>query len=137
MKYDLIFYMSRKTSNCEKRIEQYLSPFGFEENRVISCTAPVELGEILCKSLTLCHLCIVVGGLMHDSDENISTVLSRVFSNAGISLQNIRKLQSESGLTGYLVRYKSQAIVVFPDSPDDIEEMLDNKLADYLQKSFI
>ncbi|MBQ0098567.1 MAG: hypothetical protein KBS62_06515 [Oscillospiraceae bacterium] len=128
--------MSRKTSNCEKRIEQYLKPIGFEENRVLSCTTPLDLGEILCKSLTLCHICIIVGGLDHNSDENISTVLSRVFSNAGISLQNVRKLQSESGQTGYLVRYKSQAIIVFPDSPDDIETMLDNKLAEYLEKSF-
>lgn len=136
MKYDLIFYISKKTSYCSRMIKRYLKPIDFEENRVLSCTAPTTLGDMLCKSLTLCPLCIVVGGLSVNSDENTETVISRAMSSAQMSLQNVRKLQSENGQTGYILQYKKQIVLLFPDSPDDIESMLDTSLTEYIKKSF-
>ena len=137
MKYDLIFYIAKKTGYCEKRLGRILSGIGFEPNRVVSAVSPTMLGEEVTHSLRLCRLAVIVGGLRSPDDDNLETVLSRVFSVAGIPLTNMRRLTYAPGgdnSAGYIIRYKSQMLLALPDDPDAIEAMLSYEVLDYLRE---
>lgn len=134
MKYDLIFYIAKKTGYCEKRLRRLLGAIGGEPHRIVSATSPNLLGEEVTHSLRICPLAVIVGGLRSLSDDNLATVLSRVFSLAGIPLSNMRKLSSESGAEGYIIRYKSQMILALPDSPEEIEDMLSEEVLAYIKE---
>lgn len=132
MKYDLIFYMSKKTSYCEKALRRSLSAIGGEPHRIVGATSPTELGAEVSRSLSVCPMAVIIGGFGSDEDDNLATVLSRVFSNSALTLDNMRRLSSESGETGYIIKYKSQILLALPDSPEDISDMLTDDLLSYI-----
>lgn len=132
MKYDLIFYISKKTSYCEKALRKALGKIGGEPHRIVGATSPTELGAEVSRSLSICPMAVIIGGLGSDEDDNLATVLSRVFSNSPLSLDNMRRLSSESGESGYIIKYKSQILLALPDSPEGISEMLTDDLLSYI-----
>ena len=132
MKFNLIFYLSRKTSYCEKALKKALAPIGGEAHRIPSATTPVELGAQVSRGLRLCPLIVIIGGFNSFEDDNLRVVLSRVFSNSSLTLENMRKLSAKSGSEGYIVRDKNQILLAFPDSPDDITEMCSEELLEYI-----
>ena len=132
MKYNLIFYLSRKTSYCEKALKKALAPIGGEAHRITSATTPVELGAQVSRGLRLCPLTVIIGGFNSFEDDNLRVVLSRVFSNSSLTLENMRKLSAKSGSEGYIVRDKNQILLAFPDSPDDITAMCSEELLGYI-----
>lgn len=138
MKYDLIFYIAKKTGYCEKRLKRVTNPIGCEIHRIVSATSPSMLGEEVIHSLRLCRLAVIVGGLRSPDDDNLATVLSRVFSLAGIPLSNMRKLTApdadEDNAEGYIIRYKNQMILALPDDPDAIEAMLTQDVLEYIKE---
>ncbi len=136
MKYDLLFYKSRKTSYCEKALKAKLSEIGMSINRVIASVAPVNLGEVLCESLTLCNCVIIVGGFSANDSENLVTVLSRAMSNSGLSLNNTRKIKG-GVYDGYIIKYNKQTIIALPDSPEEIDFILNDKFIEYLKTIYI
>ena len=134
MKYDIIFYISRKTAYCEKALVKALSEIDAEKERAVYATSPTELGEEVCESLRRCPLAVIIGGLSSMGDENLSTVLSRVFSNSGLTLKNMRKITASSKKVGYVIRYKGQILLALPDSPEDIGEILSQSLLRYIRE---
>ena len=134
MKYNLIFYLSKKTSYCEKTLRKALSSVGGETNHIVDAVTPVMLGEQVSRSLRLCPLTVIIGGLSSDYDDNLATVLSRVFSNSTLTLDNMRKLKSEDGSEGYIIRYKNQILLALPDSPAAIEEMCSPELLAFISE---
>lgn len=134
MKYDLIFYIAKKTGYCEKRLRKILKRIGAEPNRIVSAAAPTALGEETVHSLRLVPLAVIVGGLRSPDDDNLAVVLSRVLSNSALTLDNIRKLPAPNGAEGYIIRYKSQMLLALPDDPDAIEEMLTDDLLAYIKE---
>lgn len=136
MKYDLLFYKSRKTSYCEKTLKSKLSEIGISANRVMSQVAPVNLGETLCESLTLCNCVIIIGGFSKNDSENLVTVLSRALSNSGLNLSNTRKIKG-GVYDGYIIKYNKQTIIALPDSPEEIDFILNDKFLEYLKTIYI
>ena len=134
MKYNLIFYIAKKTSYCEKAVRRALSAVGGEAHQITGATTPVALGEEVSRSLKICPLTIIVGGFNSMDDDNLATVLSRVFSNSPLTLDNMRKLSAKSGAEGYIIRYKTQILLALPDSPEDIEEMCSQVLLAYIRE---
>ncbi len=132
MKYDILFYKSRKTSYCEKALKRKLSEISMTNNRIIAQVTPMNLGETLCESLTLCNLVVIVGGFSKNDDENLLTVLSRALSSAGLTLNNIRKLKG-AFVDGYIIKYNKQMILALPDNPSEIEFLLSETFLDYLK----
>jgi len=132
MKYDLIFYLSKKTSYCEKALKKALKEIGGEAYHITSATTPVALGEEVAHSLKLCPLTVIIGGFNSDDDDNLATVLSRVFSNSKLTLSNMRRLNCDSGAQGYIVRDKNQILLALPDNPGDITQMCGEKLLNYI-----
>ena len=86
----------------------------------------------MCESLRLCPLSVIIGGLSSIDDDNLAVVLSRVLSNSGLTLNNMRKITASSGHKGYIIRYKNQILLALPDSPDDVEEILSEPLLKYI-----
>lgn len=132
MKYDILFYKSRKTSYCEKALKIRFKEIGMSTNRIIASTSPETLGETLCKSLTLLNLVIIVGGFSQNDSENLTTVLSRVISSAGLTLDNVRKLKGNT-TDGYIIKYENQMILALPDSPSEISFILSDAFLEYLK----
>lgn len=132
MKYDILFYKSRKTSYCEKSLKRRFKKIDMSSNRVIASTAPETLGEALCKSLTLCNLVVIVGGFSQNDSENLVTVLSRVISSAGLTLDNVRKLKGNT-TDGYIIKYENQMILALPDDPNEISSLLSDTFLEYLK----
>jgi hypothetical protein len=132
MKYDILFYKSRKTSYCEKAVKNKLSKIDFEKNRVISRIAPVNLGETLCESLKLCNCVVIVGAFSKNDSENLVTVLSRALSTSSLTLKNVKKLKGVI-TDGYIIRYGKQVILALPDNPAEIEYILSDPFLEYLK----
>lgn len=135
MKYDLLFYKSRKTANCEKALKAKLSNALMSANRIIASVKPENLGEILCQSLTLCNCVVIIGGFSKNDNENLITVLSRAMSNSGLTLSNTRKLKGDT-TDGYIIKYNKQTIIALPDSPRDIETILTDDFITYLSSLY-
>ena len=135
MRYDLIFYIAKKTGYCEKRLRPVMKRIDAEPNRIVSAATPCALGDETTHSLRLVPLVVIVGGLRSPDDDNLTTVLSRVLSNSTLTLDNIRKLPAAAGAEeGYIIRYKSQMILALPDDPDAIESMLTPDLLAYIKE---
>lgn len=135
MKYDILFYKSRKTSYCEKALKAKLSTIDMSVNRIIASVAPTKLGETLCESLTLCNCVVVIGGFSVNDSENLVTVLSRAMSNAGLKLKNTRKLKGAI-YDGYIIKYNKQMIIALPDNPNEIEFILNDRFLEYLKSVY-
>ena len=134
MKYHLIFYISKKTSYSEKAVKKRLKTIGGEAHRIVNATTPALLGEEVGRGLRTCPLTVIVGGLGSVGDDNLATVLSRVFSNSSLSLNNMRRLTNGNGVTGYVIRYKNQILLALPDSPEDIGELCSDGLLSYISE---
>lgn len=132
MKYDILFYKSRKTSYCEKAVNGKLQKIDFEKNRVISRIAPVNLGETLCESLKLCNCVVIVGAFSKNDSENLVTVLSRALSTSSLTLSNVKKIKGAI-TDGYIIRYGKQIILAMPDNPSEIEYILSDAFLEYLK----
>lgn len=132
MKYNLIFYLAKKTSYCEKALRKALEPIGGEAHLITNATSPVELGAQVSRSLRICPLTVIIGGFNSYEDDNLRTVLSRVFSNSPLTLENMRRLSSQSGGEGYIVRDRNQILLAFPDNPSDVTEMCSDELLAYM-----
>lgn len=134
MKYNLIFYIAKKTSYCEKALKKALAPIGGEAHRITDAVTPTALGEEVSRSLRICPLTVIIGGLRSGDDDNLATVLSRVFSNSALTLENMRKISAKSGEVGYIIRYKSQILLALPDAPEVITEMCSEKLLSFISE---
>ena len=133
MKYDLIFYLSKKTSYCEKALRKALSTIGAEPYRITSATTPVMLGDLVSRGLKTCPLTVIIGGFNSFDDDNLRTVLSRVFSNSSLTLENMRRLSAENS-EGYIIRDRSQILLALPDDPDAITGMCSEELLGYIEE---
>lgn len=134
MKYNLIFYLSKKTSYCERALKKALSTIGGEVYQITSATTPTALGEEVVRSLKICPLTVIIGGLSSDEDDNLATVLSRVFSNSSLTLDNMRKLSAGGASEGYIIRYKTQILLALPDNPEDAAAMCSEELLSYIKE---
>lgn len=135
MKYDILFYKSRKTSYCEKSLKNRMKEIDFEQNRIISQVTPVNLGETLCESLRLCNCVVIIGAFSKNDSENLVTVLSRALSNTQLTLGNVRKLKGAI-IDGYVIKYNKQTVIALPDNPSEIEYLLSDAFLDYLKSIY-
>lgn len=134
-KYDLIFYLSRKTSYSEKVLRKRLSAIDFDVNRILSTTETHDLGVLTCQSLRLTNVVFLIGGLDSSGDANMSVILSRVLSSTGLGIKNAKRLKTDT-TSGYIITYKKQIIIALPDNPKEIEKMINNEFLCYLMQKF-
>lgn len=137
MKCDLIFYLARRTSYCEKALKKQLEEIGLELNAVTASTTPPMLGEKLITALNRCNLVFIIGGLGFSGKNGLSEVLSKALSATKVTPSDIKKLRSDAGKQyGYLIRCGRQMIVALPDKPDELSQMFSPALTGCIKNSF-
>lgn len=135
MKFDLIFYQSKKTSLCEKKLSELLNKSSISVNTTAFTTTPIALGQRLVESLNCCYLVFVIGNLSTGDSNSFTRVISRAIANSKLTLGNTKKLRSLLGPDGYIISCGKQVIVALPDDPCEIEAMLSHEVIDYITKT--
>ena len=124
MNCELIFYLATKTNLCEKALESRLKHLDLCFQPALFATEPETT-----------NIAFIIGGLSSDEKNGIKNILSKALASK--SPDDLKKLKNPlSGADGYLVRQGGQLLVVLPDEPGEIEEILDGPLNPYLE-SFI
>ena len=137
MKCDLIFYLARRTSYCEKALKKQLEKAGLGLNAVTASTTPVMLGEKLISSLNRCNLVFIIGGLGFSGKNGLSEVLAKALSATKVNPSDIKKLRNELGKQyGYLIRCGRQMIVALPDKPEELSQMFTPALTNCIRSVF-
>ncbi|MBE6738067.1 MAG: hypothetical protein E7566_05405 [Ruminococcaceae bacterium] len=137
MKCDLIFYLARRTSYCEKALKKQLEELGLELNIVTASTTPLMLGEKLVTSFGRCNLVFIIGGLGFSGKSGLSDVLSKALSATKVTASDIKKLKNNLGKQyGYVIRQGKQMIVALPDKPEELSDMFSPALVNCLKTSF-
>ena len=137
MKCDLIFYLARRTSYCEKALKKQLEELGVGLNTVTASTTPLMLGEKLIASLSRCNLVFIIGGLGFSGKNGLSDVLSKALSSTKVTASDIKKLKNDLGKQyGYVIRCGKQMIVALPDKPEELSEMFSSALIRCLKNNF-
>lgn len=133
MNCDLIFYLSNKTSQCEKALKKAISQLKLNLNNVHFSTSPKSFGEKLISCLESTNLVFVIGGLYSNETTSITNVLSTALSKN--PPDNYYKLKNPvANQDGYLIEKGNQILIILPDSPDEIQEMIDENVINYLKR---
>lgn len=136
MKCDLIFYLAKKTALCEKKIKELFSNTIYQLNSVTASTTPDSLGMQLTDALNCVNLIFVVGGLRDNDVRAISNVLSKALANSSTNIIP-KRLKNEVGdFDGYILRSGKQTIICIPDNPEEIENMLNENMFNYLNRVY-
>lgn len=137
MKCDLIFYLARRTSYCEKALRKQLEELGIELNVITASTTPLMLGEKLVSSFSRCNLVFIIGGLGFSGKSGLSDVLSKALSATKVTASDIKKLKNNLGKQyGYVIRQGKQMIVALPDKPEELSDMFSPALINCLKTNF-
>lgn len=137
MKCDLIFYLARRTSYCEKALRKQLEDLNLELNIITASTTPLMLGEKLVASFSRCNLVFIIGGLGFSGKSGLSDVLSKALSATKVTERDIKKLKNNAGKQyGYVIRQGKQMIVALPDKPDELSSMFSPALKNCLKSAF-
>lgn len=134
MNSQMIFYLSKKTGPCEKKIKTIAKPLGITITQSFFATTPQNLGTLLINSLRANDIIFIIGGFHPGDKNNIEDVLSNAFSHC--PPEKIKKLPNPTGTDSYLIMQSSQLLIVLPDEPEQIEEIINDLAKDYI-KNFI
>lgn len=136
MKCDLIFYLAKKTALCEKKIKELFVTTVYQLNSITASTTPDSLGMQLTDALNCVNLIFVVGGLRDNDVRAISNVLSKALANSSTNIIP-KRLKNEVGdFDGYILRSGKQTIICIPDNPEEIENMLNENMFNYLNRIY-
>ena len=136
MKCDVIFYLAKKTALCQKKLGEMLTVRGYELNTITAATSPQSLGMQLTDDLNCVNLVFIVGGLRDNDIRGISNVFSKALANSSTDIIP-KRLKNEVGLfDGYILRSGKQTIICIPDTPKEIESVLNESLLNYLDRVY-
>jgi len=125
MKFDIIFYLARKTALCEKALIKKLKPYMLY-NESKSAVTPEGLGQCLLDSLSKCYICFILGGIGLEGGTGAEHILFGAISSTVTEYKTeIKKIKNKlSDRDGYLFSCNKQSIVLLPDVPSEIDEMI-------------
>lgn len=129
---ELIFYAARKTSLCERSLRKSFSELDMiagESKFAANCKA---LGELVVSSLQTNDIVFVTGGLDIGGDTDSPSVFARALADN--PPKEMKRLKNFSGSDGYVFATKSQAIILLPDDPQQIESIMNGALRGFLKR---
>lgn len=125
MQAGILFCTARRTSVCQKLLSRTFGYFGLSIGEVRACAAPERLnGGIAALLKTSAAVCV----LSPDADRRPECA-APIFATLKIPLDSegeprgVRKLSGRAAV-GYLIESSNQAILVMPDDPCELLEML-------------
>ncbi|MER2081599.1 MAG: hypothetical protein ABS876_08775 [Ruminococcus sp.] len=133
MDCSVIYYSARKTSVCEKALGRAAAPLGLRVAFIRFATDASALGECLREAFRQHAVCFVVGGLGFSDFRSVSGILANAAARSKPEL--LRRLPNPEGDDGFVLRAGGQLLVLLPDDPAQLEEMLRGKLSDFIKNS--
>ena len=127
----LILYAARKTSLCERALAKSLQPLNLRIRETVFSTGAKALGEQLRKAFSRDDICFVVGGMSFSDNREVRSILAGAAASSQPEL--VRRLKNPSGEEGLLLRCGRQHLILLPDEPEAIAEMLKDTLGTYLK----
>lgn len=126
----VIFYSAHKTSFCERSLRKSFSQLslGFIESAFANNSK--DFGKQLIDAFEKVNIVFVIGGLGIDGNRDIKNIISNALENT--ELDDCYKLKNSQGEDGYVVKCGSQVLVLLPDEPLQIEEIMQGILGRYL-----
>ena len=131
MECSIVYYSARKTSYCEKVLKKSFSELGLNLGTAVFATGREDLGELLTREFKTSDAVFTVGGLAFEDSRGIRDTVSQ--AAAGSSPGLCRRLKNPQGNDGFLIRAGSQILVMLPDEPSQIEEIMRGVLAEYIR----
>lgn len=129
---ELIFYAARKTSLCERSLRKSFSELDLIADEAKFAANCKTLGELVVSSLKTNDIVFVTGGLDIGGESDSPSVFARAFAdNPPLEM---KRLKISSGSDGYVFASDSQAIILLPDDPQQIENIMNGALRGFLKR---
>ena len=127
----LVFYSARKTSFCERALKMSFLELDLKLLKTSFAVKAKQLVDFLSESFSGCDMVFVIGGLSLDEERNAKTIIAS--SVDGTSVDDIKRLDNESGEDGYVLRAKNQFLIMLPDEPYQIENIMQGAIGKYIK----
>ena len=131
----LVFFAARKTSFCERALQKSFSELDLELVKTCFATDSEQLGNELTDAFKKLNVVFVVGGLGFNDEKGIKSIISRALCETPVN--DCKKLKNENGDDGYVVRAANQLLVLLPDEPEQIEEIMQGPLRKYIMANSV
>lgn len=131
----LVFFAARKTSFCERALQKSFSELDLELVKTCFATDSEQLGVELTDAFKKLNVVFVVGGLGFDDEKGIKSIISRALCETPVN--DCKKLKNEYGDDGYVIRAANQLLVLLPDEPAQIEEIMHGPLKKYIKENSV
>lgn len=131
----LVFFAARKTSFCERALQKSFSELDLELVKTCFATDSEQLGVELTDAFKKLNVVFVVGGLGFDDEKGIKSIISRALCETPVN--DCKKLKNEYGDDGYVIRAANQLLVLLPDEPAQIEEIIHGPLKKYIMANSV
>ena len=131
----LVFFAARKTSFCERALQKSFSELDLELVKTCFATDSEQLGVELTDAFKKLNVVFVVGGLGFDDEKGIKSIISRALCETPVN--DCKKLKNEYGDDGCVIRAANQLLVLLPDEPAQIEEIMHGPLKKYIMANSV
>lgn len=126
----LVFFAARKTSFCERALQKSFSELDLELVKTIFATDAESLGKELVDAFKKLNVVFTVGGFGLDGDKGIRSIISRALCETPVN--ECKKLKNDSGDDGFVIRAANQLLILLPDEPEQIENIMQGPLRKYI-----
>lgn len=125
MNAGILFYLARRTSQCQKITGKYLSYFDLQIDRVKICARKDDLRAAMSQMVASLPLTVVISDAPLRQPEVAAPLfrILRIPMNASGEPRGVMRLKGTEH-TGYLIESINQAILILPDIPEEILQIL-------------
>lgn len=78
-----------------------------------------------------CNITFIIGGLDFSDSRSVKGIVSRAVADSNID--ECKKLKNENGEDGYVLRARNQLLVMLPDKPEQIEDIMQGPINRYIK----
>lgn len=135
MNCEMIFYSAHKTALCEKALKKTFSELNIILSKTSFATNSVLLGNSLVNALKSNSLVFIIGGLELEGNFNTVKIFERAFADN--IPEKMFRIKNENGEDGYVFATKNQMIILFPDYPEQIQELMQGYLYDFIKNESV
>ena len=129
---ELIFYAARKTSLCERSLRKSFSELDLIADEAKFAANCKTLGELVVSSLKTNDIVFVTGGVDIGGESDSPSAFAWAFADNPALV--MKRLKNSSGSDGYVFASDSQAIILLPDDPQQIENIMNGALRGFLKR---
>lgn len=128
----IIFYSARKTSLCERALKDSLSTSTLAVRDAFFSNGSDGLAEGIKKAFGNSPVVFVIGGTRLYDERQVTSVISNVIEAQ--SIDECKRLKNNFGDDGYVLKSGEQTMILLPDEPDGIKDIMKEYVIQYIIK---